>query len=234
MPSARALRTLFAALLCLAALPASSALAAKPAKPVVSSVGPLNVHVGDTLTIRGRGFLAGPKADSVAFRSGSAKAISVRAATATATRLTVVVPAGVAKSFKVAGGVAQPTRFAVRVRAKGMSKWYKARRLSALIVPADGAGGAGTLPAHCVQDTVSPLTDPLDDVVPNLDNADDLALDPLTDPVEAAAEKQLCSGATAADDPPPPDATGLGVDPDADPGADPGADDPGVDDPSAG
>jgi hypothetical protein len=232
MPSARALRTLIAALLCLAALPASSALAAKPAKPVVSSVGPLNVHVGDTLTIRGRGFLAGTKADSVAFRRGSAKAISVRAATATATRLTVVVPAGVAKSFKVAGGLAQPTRFAVRIRAKGMSKWYKARGLSALIVPAAGAAAASTLPAHCVQDTVSPVTDPLDDVVYSLDDTDNLALDPLTDPVEAAAEKKLCSGpgATAADDPPPPDATGLGVDPDADPGAD----DPGVDDPSAG
>jgi IPT/TIG domain len=132
---------LLALVLCVGALPASSALAGKKSsRPSVSSLAPLTVAVGDTLTIRGRNFIPGKKRNSVSFKRDGSPAVTVKAAQATRTRMKVVVPARLAKYLTVSGGVARPSRFRVRVVAGGASsKGYTAPKRSPVIIPAPAA-----------------------------------------------------------------------------------------------
>jgi IPT/TIG domain-containing protein len=120
----RSFRLLAVAALCLAALPAASALSARRAAPVISSVGPKDVSVGDTLTIRGRNFLAGAKRNTVVFTRDHGPAVSVKAGRATRKKIEVVVPDSLA--------ITRSTRFGVRVRARGSS----ALKRKVLIAPA--------------------------------------------------------------------------------------------------
>ena len=197
----RHLRLLAALVLCLVAVPAASALAARKgaASPVISSIGPASVSVGETLTIRGRNFLAGAKRNTVIFKRDGARAISVKAGRSTRTRIEVVVPASL--------GVVEPTRFRVRVRARTFSSGYTAPKRSVLVEPLadalDTAGcGAGDLGA-----AVGDLT--------GIDALGDVADDLLT-PGD-------CGSGDGAD----PGDGGTGADPaDDEPLADPGAADP--------
>jgi hypothetical protein len=137
---------LLAFVLCVAALPASNALAGKkPAsRPTVNSLAPPTLRVGDTLTIRGHNFLPGKKRNSVVFKRDGSPAVAVKAALATRTRMKVVVPPTLAKYFTVAGGVAQPARFRLRVVAgHSTSKAFTALKRSPVIVPPHGAAGGG-------------------------------------------------------------------------------------------
>ena len=127
--------------LCVAALPASNALAGKKAasRPSVSSLAPPALRVGDTLTVRGRNFLPGKRRNSVVFKRDGSPEVTVKAARATRTRMTVVVPAALAKYLTV-GGVAKPARFRVRVVAgRTTSKAFTALKRSPVIVPSQGA-----------------------------------------------------------------------------------------------
>jgi hypothetical protein len=123
--------------LCVVALPASSALAGKksaPPPPSVSSLSPLALRVGDTLTIRGHRFIPGKKHNTVSFkRDGSPAVVVVKAGDATRTKLKVVVPAKLAKYFTVAAGAVRPSRFRVRVGAGRSSKGYTPLKRSPLI-----------------------------------------------------------------------------------------------------
>jgi len=224
MPTLRPLSVLVLSLLGVAALPTSGALAGGgAAKPTITSVTSGTVRVGDTLTIRGRNFVPGKRRNSVAFRR-SGHSVSVKAATATRTKLTVIVPAVLVDDLSVAGGVAKPTRFSIRVRARQLSPWYSQRKRSALIGPGTGGRGHGgandgaPVPAHCAEQAAATAAgDTLDDVIYSLENG--TSLDHLLDPLERAAEKKLCDGVAAGtvdDDPAPPDASGPGVDPDDD------------------
>jgi hypothetical protein len=135
--------------LCVAALPASSALAGRKtaARPSVSSLSPPALAVGDTLTVRGRNFLPGKKRNSVVFKHDGGPEVTVKAAQATRTRMQVVVPATLAKYLTVAGGAARPARFRVRVVAgRSTSKGFTTLRRSPVIVPPQaGAGDAEEL-----------------------------------------------------------------------------------------
>jgi hypothetical protein len=139
----RPLRPL-ALVLCVLALPAANALAGKKhaSSPSVSSLAPPALRVGDTLTIRGHNFLPGKQRNSVAFKRDGSPAVSVKSAAATRTRLKVVVPAKLATYLAIAGGVARPSRFRVRVVAgHSSSSGYTALKRSPLIVPAGVAAG---------------------------------------------------------------------------------------------
>jgi IPT/TIG domain len=130
--------------LCVVALPASNALAGKkgPPAPTVSSLSPLALRVGDTLTIRGHGFVPGKKRNTVSFKRDGGPAVVVKAGAATRTKLKVVVPATLAKYVTVAAGAARPSRFRVRVGAGRASKGYTPLKRSPLIgLPPTGAGG---------------------------------------------------------------------------------------------
>lgn len=141
----RSVRLLALGVLCLAATPTPPALAATKARPrpAISSVAPLPLHIGDTLTIRGRAFLATKKRVTVAFKRDGSPAVSVKVARVTRTRVKVVVPASLAKYFAVRAGVARPTRFRVRVMAR-LSTGYTALKRSPLVIPGS-AGAAGGL-----------------------------------------------------------------------------------------
>lgn len=137
---------LLALVLCVVAVPASTALAGKksPPPPSVSSLSPLALRVGDTLTIRGHRFVPGKKSNSVSFKRDGKPPIVVKAGAATRTRLKVVVPATLAKYFTVAGGA---SRFRVRVGTGHSTKGYTSLKHSPLIGLASSAavGGLGQL-----------------------------------------------------------------------------------------
>ena len=109
----------------------------------------------------------------------------MKAGKATRTRMTVIVPASLAKYLTVKAGVAVPTRFRVRVLARHLSKGYTALKRSPFISPANGGGADG----------LDELDGPLDDchaggIVDSVDG-DDNAL--LGDELEAAIETDPCS-----------------------------------------
>jgi hypothetical protein len=137
--------SLLALVLCVVVVPASSALARKKSAPApsVSSLSPLSLHVGDTLTIRGRRFVPGAKHNTVSFKRDGSPAVVVKAGEATRTRLKVVVPAKLAKYLAVSGGTARASRFRVRVGAgRSSSKGYTALNRSPLIGLALSGGEA--------------------------------------------------------------------------------------------
>src|SRR3954463_14694825 len=82
----------------LAVVPATAG-AATP--PKVTSVAPLKLKIGDRMTIRGKGFLAGKNRNTVIFKATGARAVFVKAETATKTKLVVKVPVKLASFLKV-------------------------------------------------------------------------------------------------------------------------------------
>jgi IPT/TIG domain-containing protein len=186
---------LLALALCVLAVPASSALAGKKgaSPPSVSSLTPLTLRVGDTLTIRGRNFVPGKKRDKVTFKSEGSPAVSVKAAEATRTRMKVVVPAALAKYVTAAGGTARPSRFRIRVVAgRSAARGYTALKRSPLIVPANvpaaGLDQLGALDDSCGTDTGG--------VIDSIEGDGDSASD-VSDP---AAETDPCPVAGMQDD----------------------------------
>jgi hypothetical protein len=102
--------------------------------PVVKAVLPLNLGVGDKLTILGHNFVAGKGRDTVVLQKIGSAAIFIRAATATTTKITLVIPAKVLPFLNgEAKGTPTPTKFRLRVLAKRFSQSYTSTRLSPTI-----------------------------------------------------------------------------------------------------
>jgi hypothetical protein len=189
MVSMRSFRLFVLGVACLAVVPTSTALATTkaPTRPTVRSIAPLPLGIGDTLTIRGRNFLAGKKRNSVAFKRDGSPAVTVKAGLATRTRMKVVVPATLAQYLTVTAGVPRPTRFRVRVLSRRFSKGYTALKSSPIIRPANGAPGGGLDEFDEPQDGCD-----AGGIVESVDGeGDDNAL--LSDTLEAAIESDPCS-----------------------------------------
>jgi len=120
----------------LAVIPATAG-AATP--PTVTSVAPLKLKIGDRMTIRGKGFLAGKNRNTVIFKATGARAVFVKAETATKTKLVVKVPVKLASFLKVTAGRPTPTRFQLRVLARKLSPSYTPAGASPTIAPAVAA-----------------------------------------------------------------------------------------------
>ena len=89
-------RTLALALLAFAvAIPAAAnaATARTSSVPTVSNVAPLNIAIGDQLTITGRNFRAGKGKNTVVFKRDGQRAVFVSAEQATATQIKLTIPA---------------------------------------------------------------------------------------------------------------------------------------------
>jgi hypothetical protein len=182
--------------LCFVALPASTAVAGKrgAAPPSVSSLAPLTLRVGDTLTIRGRNFVPGKNRNKVAFKRDGSPAVSVKAAEATRTQMKVVVPAALAKYLTVAGGAAQPSRFRVRVVAgHSAAKGYTALKRSPLIAPASGAAAGLDEPGGPDDGCGTDTSGVIDGVEGDVGGASDV--------VNAATETDPCLVGGQQDDP---------------------------------
>ena len=118
-----------AALACALLAFSAAAQATGSAPPVIKSVGPLHLKVGDKLTITGTNFRPGKRTMRVFFfKVGGGAAVWTRAENATATRLTVTIP--VKLNTLIAPG--QPARFHLRLLAHSFGR-ITASKLSPLI-----------------------------------------------------------------------------------------------------
>ena len=87
-----------------ASVHAHAAAKKKKAKPpVVTSVRPMNVEIGQTLEIRGKYFIRGRYKNTVAFKRDGGKAVFAKAKIGTAKMLRVTVPAKLQNEFKKSG-----------------------------------------------------------------------------------------------------------------------------------
>ena len=108
-----------------AAVHAEASAKKKKAKlPVVTSVRPLQVAIGQTLEIRGKYFLRGRNKNSVVFKRDGGKAVFVKAGVGTTKLLRVKLPSKLEREFTKQGTSVVPTRFRVRVLAKKFGKKF--------------------------------------------------------------------------------------------------------------
>lgn len=189
MPHFRVLRgprALFAPLaLLLLLLPASPA-AARSALPTISKVSPLKIEIGGTLTVRGKNFIPGKKANIVVFKRDGKPGIFVRADSATRTSMTVTVPDKVGPFLVDSSGTVTPYVFRLRVLARKFGRAYTATKLSPQI-SAKGAGAGEVTAQDCDLDKIPNATDPDDDN------------DGLTDTQEATYKTDPCKADTDGD-----------------------------------
>ncbi len=123
----------------LALLPAGAAHAASA--PVITKVTPLKVEIGQTLTIKGRGFRAGAFKNTVAFKRSRKPAVFVKVPTATTTQLTVPVPEKLLPFLQDAKGKATVRQFRLRVLSKRFGKAFTSAKLSPRVGPPGSNGG---------------------------------------------------------------------------------------------
>jgi hypothetical protein len=205
-------RTFVLALFALAAaltLPPASASAARTSVPTVSNVAPLNLAIGDTLTITGRNFRAGRNRNTVVFKRDGQRAVFVTASEATATRIRLVVPTKLSQYLsRRSGGTARPTRFRLRVLSARFGRAFTATKMSPVIgeatpapAPASPSTGGVTISNGAGQQVVVPVdTDPdcdADGARNSVDTDDDN--DFLSDTLEASLKTSTCSADTDGD-----------------------------------
>ncbi len=112
--------------------------AALPKAPVITSISPKKLNVGDTLTIRGRYFLPGNFRNTVAFQKPRAQAVFLKADKATKTTIKIKLTSKLMPFLSQKGGKAQPTRFSIRVLAKRFGTSFTSKSLSPTIGPGTG------------------------------------------------------------------------------------------------
>jgi len=189
-----------------AAWPAGTA-AAKPKYPSITKVSPMQLEVGDALTLRGRNFRTGKDRNTVVFKRDGGRAVFVKAGKATTTKLSVIVPATMLSALSRKSGKRVATRFRVRVLAGRFGRRFTTVKSSPLIRPVARASAPGgvTGPAGA-----SPVTSPAAaaaqanandcdrDLVPDVKDADD-DNDLLSDELEAKVGTDVCGPDTDGD-----------------------------------
>ena len=189
MPHFRVLRgprVLLAPLALLLLLIPASPAAARSSLPTISDVSPLKVEIGGKLTIRGKNFLPGKKANIVVFKRDGKPAIFVKADTATRTRLTVTVPDKVGPFLVDSTGAAGTYVFRLRILARKLGRAFTASQDSPKISP-KGAAQDQVVAQDCDLDTIPNATDTDDDN------------DGLTDTEEATYKTDPCKVDTDGD-----------------------------------
>jgi hypothetical protein len=144
----------FVAALCALLAPATAgasvhahAAAKKKAKPpVVTSVRPMNVEIGQTLEIRGKYFIRGRYKNTVAFKRDGGKAVFAKAKIGTTKLLRITVPAKLKNEFKKSGYFYVPTRFRIRVLSKKFGKKFTALSKSPLVALKPGTSPVAVAP----------------------------------------------------------------------------------------
>jgi len=202
------MRRLALALVALASLmagvltpPAASAAKKKVKRPQVTSVTPMRLKAGRTLTIRGRNFSSRRRRNTVVFVVGR-RSIFAKPSRASSRRLVVKAPLSLERFMSRDNrGARRPTRFALQVAVRSFSR-KTPRRLSPVVLPLSTA--PITLPS-------APITAPSDpgsgepdvvdcdrDGVPNVsDTSSDFDL--LSDATERTLRTDPCKVDTDAD-----------------------------------
>jgi hypothetical protein len=168
----------------LAAIPAIAKKKAKSAAaPVVKSIHPSRLKIGQKLTIRGSGFIKGKHKDTIVFMGAGKRVVWVKADNATTKTITVTLPTKLAVLLGSKSGTLQPTRLQIRVIAKKSGRAFTKRRISPVVLPNNSIqspGSAGT----CAGATV-----------PSLDSDGDM----LTNGLELALGTDPCKADTDGD-----------------------------------
>src|SRR6476469_6821026 len=166
-------RLLISSVLSLFALAAMAVSASAASAPVITSVSPKQVAIGQTLIINGRNFRRGVANNRVFFsRATDGKTVRVRPSKVNSTRrMQVLVPPSIDRFLTITNGVAGATRFQVQVLSGKFSK-KTARSRSPLVFPAGATptpglpGAPGTKPPpppDCDTDGTPDATDTDDD-----------------------------------------------------------------------
>jgi len=103
--------------------------------PKVSKVSPLELLVGETLTISGKNFLPGRFKNTVIFQRTGSRPVFVKADEATKTQIEVVVPAKLMPFMSHRDGAPAPTTFRIGVLAKRFGKVFTPAKESPQIGP---------------------------------------------------------------------------------------------------
>ena len=202
-------RTLALALLAFAvAIPAAAnaATARTSSVPTVSNVAPLNIAIGDQLTITGRNFRAGKGKNTVVFKRDGQRAVFVSAEQATATQIKLTIPAKLSQYLsRQKGGTARPTRFRLRVLSARFGRAFTATKLSPVVSepgPASASPSTGVKVTNAagvqVTTPVAQVPDCDADGQPNAVDLDD-DNDFLSDALEVSLKLNTCSSDTDGD-----------------------------------
>jgi IPT/TIG domain-containing protein len=180
MSRARTLLALLAipAFLVAAAIPAVAKKATKSSAPVVKSISPMRLKIGETLTIRGSGFIPGKHKDTVVFMGAGKRVVWVKADKASRKTIKVKLPSKLAALLTSKNGTLQSTRLQIRVIAKKSGRAFTKRGKSPIVSPGLAGPGTGTT-TSCGADPSSPSHD--------ADN------DFLSDQLETALHTNPCS-----------------------------------------
>jgi hypothetical protein len=167
---------------------APNAHAAKRKKvkaPVVTKVSPMDVAVGETLTIRGKNFKVGRYKNTVVFKRDGARAVFAKAEIATKKLITIKVPSSLQEFFGLNAGNPIPTRFRIRILARKFGKKFTGDKQSPVV--------SAPRPSRAVPPPESlPDGDCDGDGAKNKLDADD-DNDGLTDAVEISLGLNTCS-----------------------------------------
>jgi hypothetical protein len=109
--------------------------------PAVKKVSPLKAGIGDKLALTGTSFRSGTGKNYVVFKRDGGRALFVKAGRSTSRQVTVTIPAKLLSFLAQKAGVAQPTRFRLRVMTTRLSKSYTRVGMSPVISPTPGAQG---------------------------------------------------------------------------------------------
>jgi len=123
------------ALLVPAAAGTANARSRKPAAPVITSISPKALAIGETLTIRGRHFMRGRLKNTVAFKRTGGAVVFVKAKVGTTKLLKVTLPERLEKTLLVRNGETVPTRLKLRVLAKRFGKTFTAGTRAPMVSP---------------------------------------------------------------------------------------------------
>ena len=191
----RPLLILLAATAALLAPVASADAATRTTYPSISKIEPLNLAIGETMTVYGKGFVNGKNKNTVVFKRGQQRAIFAKAISATSTKLRVVVPEKLRPFLGKKDGADVPTKFRVRILSRRFGKRYTTLTSSPTIGPAPRAAEVPTGAAPAVQGP-APDCDG-DTIADTLDDDDDN--DHMSDQFEAAIKTSPCEVDTDGD-----------------------------------
>jgi hypothetical protein len=124
-----------AVLAALGALAAPATAGAAVKAPVIKSVTPKHLNVGQKLIIRGKYFRVGKGKNRVLFQRVGGKSLFVKADVSTKVRMTVVVPKALELYMPSSAGSLVPARFRLRVLTKKLSKRFTSLKGSPVIGP---------------------------------------------------------------------------------------------------
>jgi hypothetical protein len=134
--------------------------------PVVKSVSPLKLGIGDVMTITGKNFRKGKNKNTVVFKRDGGRAVFVKAPDATTTKIGVTVPAKLLPFLLKKKGKRTFTMFRVRVLSKRFAKSFTTKKQSPLIGPdAIGGGTADDCDGDKIKNKVD--TDDDNDLIPD-------------------------------------------------------------------